>query len=170
MGNTPKERMDKKEVAEKSKKVGELVREALSDRKSQKTISLGTISGTAISDIKDVTGLDVTGYKHTISSNDIRHADNRHGQPRIDENGNKRGERDVKKQVPLDVADFEKIPELFSDYDRIENGSIDRYTGNPSVRFIKEYSDGTLYGVEVIVEDDKKLTYKTGWKKKPKQP
>ena len=70
-------------------------------------------------------------------------------------------------QVPISEGDYERIPELLSDYDNIELGDPERNTERPSVVYTKKYPDGVLYGVEVVIEEDKKLHYKTGWKKKP---
>ncbi len=150
-GWTPKQLEDNK------KAVRALAEKAISDRQSNETIDLGTVNGEAVSDIKRKTGIDVTGFKQTISSRDLRHADNRHGS---------NGETN-KGQVPLTIEDYERIPELFSNYDRIEKGSPEKNTNLPSIRFIKKYDDGTLYGVDVIVEKDKTIRYKTGWKDAP---
>lgn len=56
--------------------------------------------------------------------------------------------------------------DLYADYDRIEKGAPEENTGLPSVRYVKEFPDGMLYGVDVVVEKDKIMRYKTGWKKK----
>ena len=147
-----------KQLEENKKAVRALAEKALSDKQSHETIDLGTIIGEAASDIKKETGIDVSGFRQTISTNDLRHADNQHGP-------NNERRRD---QIPLTAEDYERIPELFSNYDRIEKGSPERNTNLPSIRYVKTYDDGTLYGVEVIVEKDRTTRYKTGWKKRIK--
>ena len=64
-------------------------------------------------------------------------------------------------------VDFRRIPDLYSDYDQIVPGKPEENTGLPSVRYIKRFPDGVLFGVDVVVEQDGVLRYKTGWKKKP---
>lgn len=152
------------QLADNKKTVRSLADEALTDRQSNRTEKLGTAAGQEVDDIKAAIGIDVTGFEHQISSKDIRHANIRHGQPRM-KGKRKVGERD-KKQIPLTGDDFEKIPDLYADYDRIEKGSPEENTGYPSIRYIKEFPDGMLYGVDVVVEEDKIMRYKTGWKKK----
>ena len=147
--------------------VRSLADESLSDRQSQRSADLGAAGGQEAADIQATVGIDVTGFEHRISSNDIRHTDTRHGQPR-EINGRKIGERS-KDQIPLDKEDFERIPELYAGYDRIEKGSPENNTGLPTVRYVKEYPDGMSYGVEVVVEKEKILRYTTGWKKRIKK-
>lgn len=157
-GWTPEQLEDNKN------KASALAAEALNDRKSNRTEKFGAADGQEAADIKAITGIDVTGFEHELSSNDIRHADKRHGTPRTI--GKKKlGERN-RKQVPLTAQDFERIPELYNDYDQIVPGNPENNTGLPTVKYVKKFPDGMLYGVEVIVDADKILRYKTGWKKK----
>ena len=152
------------QVAENKVKIVDLAKKALSDRSSDDTLIMGNTEGEAAKDIKALTGIDVSGYSQEISTHDIRHEDKRHGTPRKI-NKKKYGERRAD-QVPISTQDFERIPELLSDYDNIELGDPERNTDRPSVVYTKTYPDGVLYGVEVVIEDDKKMHYKTGWKKK----
>ena len=152
------------QVAENKVKIVDLASKALSDRSSDETLVMGSTEGEAAKDIKALTGIDVLGYSQEISTHDIRHEDKRHGPPRKI-NKKKYGER-REDQIPITTEDYGRIPELLSDYDNIELGDPERNTDRPSVVYTKTYPDGILYGVEVVIEDDKKMHYKTGWKKK----
>ena len=152
------------QVAENKVKIVDLASKALSDRSSDETLVMGSTEGEAAKDIKALTGIDVLGYSQEISTHDIRHEDKRHGPPRKI-NKKKYGER-REDQIPITTEDYGRIPELLSDYDNIELGNPERNTDRPSVVYTKTYPDGILYGVEVVIEDDKKMHYKTGWKKK----
>ena len=152
------------QVAENKVKIVDLASKALSDRSSDETLVMGSTEGEAAKDIKALTGIDVIGYSQEISTHDIRHEDKRHGPPRKI-NKKKYGER-REDQIPITTEDYGRIPELLSDYDNIELGDPERNTDRPSVVYTKTYPDGILYGVEVVIEDDKKMHYKTGWKKK----
>ena len=164
---TGKNGWTKKQVADNKATVRALADESLSDRQTERTENLGVAGGQEVADIKSAIGVDTTGFEHQISSKDIRHADDRHGTPR-QIGKRKLGERN-RDQIPLDGNDFERIPELYADYDRIEKGNPEKSTGLPAVRYVKEYPDGMLYGVEVVVEKDRILRYKTGWKKRIKK-
>lgn len=152
------------QLAENREKAASLAKEALSDRQSNRTEKFGQADGEEAADIKAAVGIDVTGFEHQMSSKDIRHADKRHGAQRT-VGKKKLGERDPK-QVPLSDEDFKRVPDLYNSYDRIEPGKPEENTGLPSVRYIKKFPDGILYGVDVVVEKNRTLRYKTGWKKR----
>lgn len=152
------------QLAENREKAASLAKEALSDRQSNRTEKFGQADGEEAADIKAAVGIDVTGFEHQMSSKDIRHADKRHGAQRT-VGKKKLGERDPK-QVPLSDEDFKRVPDLYNNYDRIEPGNPEENTGLPSVRYIKKFPDGMLYGVDVVVEKNRTLRYKTGWKKR----
>jgi len=144
------------DIRKRKEDVGGLAEEALSDRRSNKTVSLGKVSGDAVGDIRQATGVDVSGYEQTISSMDIRHADIRHG-----------ARERSKGQVPLSAGDYGRIPEVYSDYDSIKKGTPETNTGRQSVRYRKAMSDGTLVVVEVITDKkEKRMRFKTMWKEK----
>ena len=155
-----------KQVEENRKIVHELAAEALSDPNSHRTETLGTVNDQVAKDIEAVLpGVKTEGFEQTISSNDIRHARNEHGP--YEKSGKKARGETRKNQLPLGQEDYDRIPEVLSDYDRIEAGTPEKRTGLPSVRYVKGYSDGMEVVVEVIATDEKTLRYKTGWKLKP---
>lgn len=153
------------QLKENKQKVGDLAKEALADKQSNRTVNLGKIEGKVIEDIKAVTGIDVSGYEQTISSRDIRHTDTGHG-PIRRKGGRTIGET-APDQVPIVEKDFRQVPDLYSSYDRITRGSPERGTNNPTIRYHKKDSDGTLVGVEVVVTKEKTLKFKTAWRKAP---
>ena len=145
------------QLAENKQKVGDLAKEALADKQSNRTISLGKIEGEVIDDIKAATGIDVSGYEQTISSKDIRHTDNRHGKA-----------EKAAGQKPVAQDDYSRIPDILSSYDNITKGTPEHGTNNPSIRYTKKFPDGTITLVEVIAEkEERTLRYKTAWKKEP---
>ncbi|MCL1921985.1 MAG: DUF935 family protein [Kiritimatiellaeota bacterium] len=158
-GSPSKNGWTDEERARNTAAVHGLAEEALKDRRSDKTVSLGKISGSAVGDIKGATGIDVSGYEQTISARDIRHADTRHG-----------ARERSKGQVPLGAGDYDRIPEVYSGYDSIEKGTPEGRTGLPTVRYKKRFGDGTLVAVEAIADNgDKRMRFKTMWKEKPKK-
>ena len=103
--------------------------------------------------IKEATGFDVKGYKHTIDSFGIRHAFSHHGD---DKKESKHG------QAGITANDIAKIPEIVASPDNIEAVGKDA-NGNDLIRYSKKY-DETIYYVEEIREGRMELMAKTLWK------
>ena len=103
--------------------------------------------------LKDATGLELEGYKHTIDSFSIRHIRNTHGDPAAEE---KRG------QVAVTAEDFARIPEIVKDYDGVELSGKDD-GGNDLVKYHKSYN-GITYYVEEVRNKRNELMTKTLWK------
>lgn len=119
-------------------------------RSERKKIS--DVSTRAASDIKEILGIDVSGYTHNINASDIKHILNRHGE---------NGEHDTTMSVDDDIA---RVGWVLENYDRVElltkNGEQvhsklyrdKNHNPAPQVRFIKKI-DGTYYVVEAVCEN-----------------
>ena len=116
-------------------------------------IRYSIVSDSAASDIQRVTGLDVSGYKHTVDSFGIRHAFKQHGN---DKTESKRG------QMAITAEDIARIPDVVSHFDSIESAGQDA-TGNPLIRYTKNVG-GTIFHVEEIRQKRMELVTKTLWK------
>lgn len=103
--------------------------------------------------IKQKTGLDVAGYKHTVDSFGIRHAIASHGDEK---------EEALRGQEAITAADMAKIPEIVSNPDNIEPGG-ESATGNDLIRYSKRFN-GSIYYVEEVREGRMELVAITMWK------
>lgn len=86
--------------------------------------------------------------------------------PHVDKKGRQRGER-RENQLPIGKGDFSRITDVYSTYDSIEQGSPERNSGQPTIRYKKKFDDGTLVCLEVIATKHKKLRFKDAWKEVP---
>lgn len=142
------------------KKAEEFVEKYHSGPQKFAYLNLRTTTTDEVAKIKDRLGIDVTGYVHSLNSNDLWHTFRRHSDPI------KEAE---KGQVALTKDDLKKIPQIIDSYDDILKGSQNEE--GPSIRYMK-HVNGTVYYVEVIKETKngkKVLTNKTMWKE-PSSP
>lgn len=131
------------------------IRKALKEKNLQQTLFLRPVNTGEIKRIQEKTGINTTGYSHYLSSNDLRHILNQHG-----EGAEKQGD-----QIPIIERDLEKIPDILMSPQDITKGNPTQREGLPTIRYIKPDVDGTYVVVEVIRERGKKLVVKTMWKK-----
>lgn len=117
--------------------------------KKFKTLSLRKVTPDEAKRIKELTGMDVSGYTHIINNYDLRHAIKQHGNAVIEAN---RG------QLPITVEDLKAIPEVINSPDKILLG-----TGK-SIIYRKQVN-GVIYYVEVTSKRKGVLNSKTMWKK-----
>lgn len=151
-----------KEEQEKIKKeLHNRIQNAILSRNSRKNTYLGNVSNAVVKKVKSLFGIDVSGRKHIISDNDIRHIIKQHGNPEIEK---------ARGQIAVTSKDIEKIPDIIENYDSIEKGNIntDSFTKQDSntIRYKKQYSNNITFVVEVIPSSSNQLTIKTMWKKK----
>ena len=115
------------------------------------------VSPREVSDIKGLTGIDITGYRHNIKPSAIEHIIKRHG---------KNGKAD---HSMANVEDIARIPYVLENYDRVERGKLP----NGKERYSKAYSDrnqrpsptvvyskaidGTFYVVEAVPDSNTKI-------------
>lgn len=112
------------------------------------------VSPLAAARIKEATGLDVSGYQHTLDEASVNHILNEHGDAR----------REAKQgQIAITADDFEKLPWV------VETGSVKAggltKQGLETIEYSKEV-DGELIVIEEVRTGRKKLVPKTMYKKK----
>lgn len=115
---------------------------------------LGKVDADEAVAIKEATGYDVSNYEHVWRSNDVRHAQKRHG---IDT-------ETASNQIGLTPEEMVDALKVISAPDKIERGSINKE--GPSIRYIKADNNGQLTIVEVVRNKRKTLDIKTMWKKR----
>jgi hypothetical protein len=121
----------------------------------QEKYSLGKISDLQAKEIKEKTGLDLSGYERTIENFGLYHAIKHHGNEKKEAN---RG------QKAITPDDFEKIPDIVNKPDDIINlGASKR--GGVLLQFIKKIGDIFIYDEEIRTKR-KELTIKTMYKRK----
>lgn len=164
---TEKQKNVKKEVTKKKQKdtnktkiekFNEIVENAITEKQPKGSLTLSKVSQKVAEKIKKITGIDTLNRTERITAFDIKHMLNQHGNERIEK---------AKGQLPITKEDILKIPDVIENYDNIVKGSLnkDKNGTHQTVRFIKEYSNHTLYVVEVVPQRGKSLIIKTMWKK-----
>ncbi|WP_110953037.1 LPD38 domain-containing protein [Anaerosinus massiliensis] len=137
-------------------RINDFVDKAISS-KDYSWMNIREVEPREIKRIKELTGIDVTGYKHNITSDNIRHALMEHGDPAI--------EHKNWGQVAITDHDIKRIPEIVKQYDEIFPG--EERGGVKSVIYKKGFADGTNEYLEVILTGRKVLRIKSMWKKPP---
>ena len=102
--------------------------------------------------IQTSTGLDVRGWIHFISADEIRHAWNRHGPDSYD-------------PIPLTKADFELIHDVIVHADRITYPGLTD-TGLPAILYEKRVNGHLVVVEEKRGKKGKRLAFKTMYKQK----
>ena len=105
-------------------------------------------------DIKEKTGLDISGYVHSVDSFAILKVNKDHG------NEKKEASRG---QLPITKEDWVRIPDVVANYDNVEHGGKDSY-GKDLIRYTKSYPDGVTRYVEEVRNGRGELSAKTMWK------
>ena len=98
---------------------------------------------------------DLTDYEHNIDVSGVRHA--------IKEHGSKKTEI-PRGQIPIDDADFEKIPLILYSYDNVVFTGQNRI-GRETITYEKKFPDGCIYYIEEIRQGKKTLTINTMYKR-----
>ena len=127
---------------------------AVQNKTSKGKVTLGKVTDNIATKVKSLLGIDVTNRTHVLADNDIRHMLNEHGDPKVEI---KRG------QIAITEEDISKIPDIINNYNDIVKGNPNK--NGDTIRYIKNYGDGTTYLVEVVPENSKTLNIKTMWKK-----
>ncbi len=115
-------------------------------------------------DIKRLTGIDTTSFRHSIGKNSINHIFKRHG---------KKGKADKSMANNKDIARIGYVLENYDDINLIEDASMefrDKYQNPaPMVKMSKKV-DGTFYVVEAVPDTKaKKLAIVSAYIEKPSQ-
>jgi hypothetical protein len=93
-----------------------------------RSYSIGAVPDHAVTDIKELTGVDVTGYKHSINGGAIQHIENRHGV-----NG-------IADKSMADINDYGRIKYVLDNYDEVT--LLHNVKGEPAVSTGHLGSDG----------------------------
>lgn len=135
-------------------KISELVEFSKTDTSnSYKEINFGIIPNFNAQTIASVTGVIVKSAKKCLSSIGIKHALNGHANHKLE---SERG------QIGITDNDFEKIPTILNDYDRVERGHKHRYGSYNSVVFIKTIGYKEYHIVmSVHSSEERKLIFST---------
>lgn len=107
-------------------------------------------------EIKKATGLDLEGYEHSISNMGVRHAQIKHGDPKLE---------DFRGQVAISEQDIEMIPYITRHYDSVIL-SPEKSEGRPILIYKKRIGEEYVYLEIVLGKNKKKLRFKDLWKKK----
>lgn len=97
------------------------------------SINIGKVDSKLQNDILTSYGLDLTGYSHELSDNDLRHIYNRHG-PHTNE------------KYPVTKEDLKQIPNIISEYDNVYLSNNNDKNGI----FYEKRHNGTTFYLEAI--------------------
>ena len=95
--------------------------------------------------VMNISGIDLSGYRHSLVDNEVRHIIKSHGEL-------------TNEKYPVTKDDLLKIPEIIKSYDRVYQGVPTR-EGNFTIMYEKRYNGKTYY-LEYAAEDDKTLNGK----------
>jgi hypothetical protein len=107
-------------------------------------------------EILKATGIDVTGYRHSIDRSEVNHAIRRHTNKQIEAS---RG------QIPITADDFLLIPNVIDRPDKIRFLGIDRQ-GRKTIALEKFAEDGNIIIYETILTGRKALAFTSLMKKR----
>lgn len=112
--------------------------------------------------VKQLTGLDLEGYHHTISKDAFNHIRN---------DNSLRFERELERgQMPIMQRDIERIPEVVRNYDSVERvtklDDSGKTTEPERVRYTKQYDDGSVLHLEAEKLKGRTLSTKKVYKYK----
>lgn len=119
----------------------------------KKAIRFAIVGGEEAARIKEATGLDVVGYKHTVDVYGIRHTLSGHSDQQSES---------LRGQEAVNSDDFGMIPEILALPDNVSYVGTDRY-GNDLIKYEKKLGGAYRY-VEVVRTKRKELVIETLWK------
>ncbi len=136
-----------------AKDVQTVIKEAKRDKPSNKVkAGFGKVSKW-LDVVSSRVGLNISGYKHVVDAQGIRHIYNRHGE----------GNEAVVNQIPITDKDIEVIPSVVHTPNFIVYGTkTDK--GLDGIGYLKTMTDGTTYYVEEVRDEDEQLAAKTLYK------
>ena len=82
--NTKNDTKDVKNIEMIEKELHKRIQNALISKNSRKNTYLGEVSQKISNTVKKILGIDITGRKHIISDNDIRHIMKQHGNAELE--------------------------------------------------------------------------------------
>ncbi|WP_332000813.1 anti-CBASS protein Acb1 family protein [Neisseria lactamica] len=139
--------------------LGSLFQTAISNSGGNAVYSdFAVIDGKTAGIVKAETGIDISGWRHSIGEADIRHILKKHGNEKTE---NSRGQRAVTRQ------DIEKLPEILSDFDNMQYSGTNEF-GNETF-LVKKRIDDEIYCAQEVWTGRKKMVVKSMWVKKAKK-
>lgn len=119
-------------------------------------VAIGAVSPVAAAAAREH-GVDIAGFSHTISSDDIRHIINSHGDAASEA---------ARGQTAITRADLERLPELLADPDYIVTGLRGRKQGvhESSIAQIIRQDDGTALVIQQVAPRRGRLNVTTMWR------
>ena len=123
------------------------------DKNNKEAVRYSVVSNDQAIKLKEKTGFDLKGYKHTVDSFSINHTINSHGNNEVE---SRRG------QIAITRDDIEKIPDIIHNYDDVKHAGKDD-NNRDLIQYRKRYN-GTTYYVEEVRAKRTELMAKTMWK------
>ena len=136
-----------------TKDVQTVIKEAKRDKPSNKVkAGFGKVSKW-LDVVSSRVGLNISGYKHVVDAQGVRHIYNRHGE----------GNEAEANQIPVTDKDIEIIPTIVNSPNFLVYGTkTDK--GLDGIGYLKTMTDGTTYYVEEVRDEDEQLAAKTLYK------
>jgi hypothetical protein len=141
-------------ISEAKKKIMHVLTED-KDTSTRKHEILFEVSPQVALRIKNATGIDVSGFKHSIDKSEMNHAKNRHSDAKVEQS---RG------QVPITNADFLMLPEILENPDSIRSIGKDKI-GRETIVFEKLVEQNNIITYEAVLTGKKELAFQTLFKK-----
>jgi DNA polymerase III sliding clamp (beta) subunit (PCNA family) len=134
------------------KTIGELVDFVLDYPKTEplmfRFVPFGLVDAKQAETIEDATGINVEGFERSLDTYAIRHILKNHGNAKIEE---------ARGQVAITKEDFDKIPNVMNNPDRVANVGISKINQKPLIVYLKRVN-GVILVVEEVLESKKKHT------------
>ena len=105
--------------------------------KQKSAVTLGNVSDRAAQEALEGFGIDISGFDHILTDNNIRHIKNSHGER-------------TKEKYPVTKEDIKKIPDIIENFDDILY--VPRKDGKAGIFFVKRHN-GVTYYLEQIQGD-----------------
>lgn len=134
-----------KDSDDKGLGIGAFVEKSINNPTLKDNLSLGSLTKTIAKKLEE-NGYDVAEYPHTLTSENVRHIINRHGDEHTEK---QRG------QLPMTIVEIEKIPNVLANPDYLVIGGKTR-RGLNTIIYTKTMSDGTSIVVEEVRNGNKK--------------
>ncbi len=151
--NNEKQNLIKSFLNSADEKIKSFVERVKSGDLTFKREKISNVNQRTVEDIKNLLGIDTTGYTHNINTNGIQHILNRHGE---------NGEHDSTMSLDDDIARVGWVLENYDSVEILEKDNEIAYSTEfndkennpaPQIKFIKKI-DGSYYVVEAACENN----------------
>lgn len=147
----PKDREESKE------RIKELLQKTKQEKSKVERVVVSGITNRQKQDLVQIGVVVDDSWVHSLENSAVLHTEKQHGNSKIENN---------RKQEAITESDYELIPDILENYDKIEKSINRDNQGREVVIYKKEYADGYIYYLEEIREKRKSLAFKTMYKKK----